>query len=108
MAAREKIALSRLTWHSREVVVLCANFATQWYKNHKRRAITIKDSLNLLTILKKSGSEMFLSFLTEKPLSPAYVPFAEHAGNMGIELGMPNAWDWGPEKVDRVRPICLG
>ena len=72
----------------------------------ERRAITIKDSLNLLDDFKEIGVRgVSLISDGESTLSPAYVPFIEHAGNIGIDVGnATNAWDWGPEKVDRVLP----
>jgi len=72
----------------------------------ERRAITIKDSLNLLDDFKEIGVRgVSLISDGESTLSPAYVPFIEHAGDIGIDVGnATNAWDWGPEKVDRVLP----
>ena len=72
----------------------------------ERRAITIRDSLNLLDDFKEIGVRgVSLISDGESTLSPAYVPFVEHAGNIGIDVGnATNAWDWGPEKVDRVLP----
>ena len=41
----------------------------------------------------------------ESTLSPAYVPFIQHAANVGIDVGnATNAWDWNPEKIDQVLP----
>ncbi len=72
----------------------------------ERRAITINDSLNLLDDFKEIGVRgVSLISDGESTLSPAYVPFIEHAGEIGIDVGnATNAWDWGPEKVDRVLP----
>ena len=72
----------------------------------ERRAVTIKDSLNLLDDFKTIGVKA-VSLISdgESSLSPAYVPFIEHAGNIGIDIGnATNAWDWGPEKIERVLP----
>lgn len=72
----------------------------------ERRSITIKDSLYLLDDFKEIGVKA-VSLISdgESTLSPAYVPFIEHAGDIGIDVGnATNAWDWGPEKVDRVLP----
>lgn len=72
----------------------------------ERRAITTKDSLNLLDDFKEIGVRgVSLISDGESTLSRAYIPFIEHAGNIGIDVGnATNAWDWGPEKVDRVLP----
>jgi MoaA/NifB/PqqE/SkfB family radical SAM enzyme len=72
----------------------------------ERRAITIKDSLYLLDDFKDIGVRgVSLISDGESTLSPAYIPFIEHAGDIGIDVGnATNAWDWGPEKVDRVLP----
>ena len=38
-------------------------------------------------------------------LSKAYVPFIEHAADLGIDIGnATNGWLFGPEKSERVLP----
>ena len=75
-------------------------------ESQERRSITVKDSLNLLDDFKEIGVRgVSLISDGESTLSPAYVPFIEHAADIGIDVGnATNAWDWGPEKVDRILP----
>ena len=41
----------------------------------------------------------------ESTLSKAYVPFIQHAANIGINVGnATNGWEWDPEKIDQVLP----
>jgi len=41
----------------------------------------------------------------ESTLSKAYVPFIQHAAELGIDVGnATNAWEWEPEKIDQVLP----
>jgi MoaA/NifB/PqqE/SkfB family radical SAM enzyme len=41
----------------------------------------------------------------ESTLSPAYVPFIQHAAKSGIDVGnATNAWEWQPEKIEEVLP----
>jgi len=41
----------------------------------------------------------------ESTLSKAYVPFIQHAAELGIDVGnATNAWEWGPEKIEQVLP----
>ena len=41
----------------------------------------------------------------ESTLSPSYVPFINHAAQVGIDVGnATNAWNWGPEIVNEVLP----
>jgi MoaA/NifB/PqqE/SkfB family radical SAM enzyme len=41
----------------------------------------------------------------ESTLSPAYVPFIQHAAKSGIDVGnATNAWEWEPEKIEEALP----
>ncbi len=41
----------------------------------------------------------------ESTLSKAYVPFVEHAHELGIDVGnATNGWEWPPETIERVLP----
>ena len=41
----------------------------------------------------------------EKVLYHTYVPFIEHASEVGIDVGnATNAWDWNEEKIERILP----
>jgi len=42
----------------------------------------------------------------ESTLSKAYVPFIQHAAQIGIDVGnATNGWEWEPEKIDQVLPF---
>jgi MoaA/NifB/PqqE/SkfB family radical SAM enzyme len=72
----------------------------------ERKPITILDSKNLLDDFAEIGVKA-VSLISdgESTLSPAYVPFIQHASNIGIDVGnATNAWDWSEEKVDQVLP----
>ena len=72
----------------------------------ERKAITISDSKFLLDDFAELGVKgVSLISDGESTLSPAYVPFIQHASNVGIDVGnATNAWDWSPEKIDQVLP----
>lgn len=41
----------------------------------------------------------------ESTLSKAYVPFIQHASNLGIDVGnATNGWEWKPDKIEQVLP----
>lgn len=41
----------------------------------------------------------------ESTLAKSYIPFIEHAAQLGIDVAnATNAWDWGPEKIEQVLP----
>ncbi|OUU53445.1 MAG: radical SAM protein [Pelagibacteraceae bacterium TMED65] len=72
----------------------------------ERKAITILDSKNLLDDFAEIGVKgVSLISDGESTLSPAYVPFIQHASGLGIDVGnATNAWDWSEEKVNDVLP----
>ncbi|WP_231906116.1 radical SAM protein [Prochlorococcus sp. MIT 1306] len=72
----------------------------------ERKAIKVKDALNLLDDFAEIGVKgVSLISDGESTLSPAYVPFIQHAGNVGIDVGnATNAWDWDEEKIEKVLP----
>ena len=72
----------------------------------ERSAIKKVDALNLLDDFSEIGVKA-VSLISdgESTLSPAYVPFIEHASSLGIDVGnATNAWDWNEEKINRVLP----
>ncbi len=72
----------------------------------ERSAIKTKDALNLLDDFAQIGVKA-VSLISdgESTLSPAYVPFINHASSLGIDVGnATNAWDWNKEKVNAVLP----
>jgi len=72
----------------------------------ERTPIKKADALNLLDDFAEIGVKA-VSLISdgESTLSPAYVPFIEHASTLGIDVGnATNAWDWDEEKINRVLP----
>ncbi len=72
----------------------------------ERPAISVKDSLNLLDDFAEIGVKA-VSLISdgESTLSPAYVPFIQHASSVGLDVGnATNAWDWDEEKVNKTLP----
>jgi MoaA/NifB/PqqE/SkfB family radical SAM enzyme len=73
----------------------------------ERSVIKTKDTLNLLDDFAKIGVKA-VSLISdgESTLSKAYVPFIQHARNVGIDVGnATNGWEWEPEKIDQVLPL---
>ncbi|WP_341880193.1 radical SAM protein [Synechococcus sp. UW140] len=91
---------------TRSCGAMCSFCYAMVQEPQERTPISIKHSLDLLDDFKSIGVKA-VSLISdgESTLSPSYVPFIEHAGNIGIDVGnATNAWEWGPEKVDRVLP----
>ena len=72
----------------------------------ERASIKTKESLNLLDDFAEVGVKgVSLISDGESTLSKAYVPFIQHANNIGIDIGnATNGWEWEPEKIDQVLP----
>ena len=70
----------------------------------ERQTIKEKEALNLLDDFKEVGVKgVSLISDGESTLSKAYVPFIQHASNIGIDVGnATNAWEWEADKVDQV------
>lgn len=72
----------------------------------ERSTIKVKSALDLLDDFADIGVRS-VSLISdgESTLSKAYVPFIQHASNIGIDVGnATNGWEWGPEKIDQVLP----
>jgi MoaA/NifB/PqqE/SkfB family radical SAM enzyme len=72
----------------------------------ERATIKTKDALNLLDDFSEIGVKA-VSLISdgESTLSKAYVPFIQHASNIGIDVGnATNGWEFEKEKVDQVLP----
>lgn len=72
----------------------------------ERSSISIDSSLRLLDDFKEIGVKS-VSLISdgESTLSKAYVPFIQHAADLGLDVGnATNAWEWGPEKIEAVLP----
>ena len=72
----------------------------------KRHGIKTHHALNLLDDFSEIGVRgVSLVSDGESTLSKAYVPFVQHAAELGISVGnATNAWEWGPEKSEQVLP----
>ena len=72
----------------------------------ERSSIKEKDALNLLDDFAEVGVKgVSLISDGESTLSKTYVPFIQHASNLGIDVGnATNGWEWGPEKIEQVLP----
>jgi MoaA/NifB/PqqE/SkfB family radical SAM enzyme len=72
----------------------------------KRHGIKTHHALNLLDDFAEVGVRgVSLVSDGESTLSKAYVPFVQHAAELGINVGnATNAWEWGPEKSEEVLP----
>jgi MoaA/NifB/PqqE/SkfB family radical SAM enzyme len=71
-----------------------------------RHGIKTEHALNLLDDFAEIGVKA-VSLVSdgESTLSKAYVPFIEHASDLGIDIGnATNGWLFGPEKSERVLP----
>lgn len=72
----------------------------------ERANIKTKEALNLLDDFAEVGIKA-VSLVSdgESTLSKAYVPFIQHASNIGIDVGnATNGWEFEQEKVDQVLP----
>jgi MoaA/NifB/PqqE/SkfB family radical SAM enzyme len=72
----------------------------------ERSAIKPKQALELIDDFAEIGVRgVSLISDGESTLSKAYVPFIEHAANVGIDVGnATNGWEWDPEKIEQVLP----
>jgi MoaA/NifB/PqqE/SkfB family radical SAM enzyme len=75
-------------------------------ESQARSSIKTLDALNLLDDFAEIGvRSVSLVSDGESTLSRAYVPFIQHAANIGIDVGnATNAWEWEPEKIEQVLP----
>ena len=72
----------------------------------ERANVKVNEALNLLDDFKEIGVKA-VSLISdgESTLSKAYVPFIQHAANIGIDVGnATNGWEWEEEKIDQVLP----
>jgi MoaA/NifB/PqqE/SkfB family radical SAM enzyme len=73
----------------------------------ERASIKTKEALDLLDDFAEIGIKA-VSLISdgESTLSKAYVPFIQHAANIGIDVGnATNGWEWEPKKIDQVLPF---
>jgi MoaA/NifB/PqqE/SkfB family radical SAM enzyme len=91
---------------TRACSAMCSFCYAMMQESQARSSIKVPHALNLLDDFAEIGiRSVSLVSDGESTLSPAYVPFIQHAATLGIDVGnATNAWEWGPEKVDSILP----
>lgn len=91
---------------TRACSAMCSFCYAMMQESQARSSIKVSHALNLLDDFAEVGiRSVSLVSDGESTLSPAYVPFIQHASSLGIDVGnATNAWEWGPEKVDAILP----
>jgi MoaA/NifB/PqqE/SkfB family radical SAM enzyme len=85
---------------------MCAFCYAMVQEPQERSSVKVDSSLSLLDDFKSIGVKS-VSLISdgESTISKSYVPFIQHASNLGIDVGnATNAWEWGPEKIEAVLP----
>lgn len=85
---------------------MCSFCYAMMQESQARHSITTKNALELLDDFAEIGvRSVSLVSDGESTLSKAYVPFIQHAANIGIDVGnATNAWEWEPDKIEQVLP----
>lgn len=85
---------------------MCSFCYAMMQESQARSSIKIQHALNLLDDFAAIGiRSVSLVSDGESTLSNAYVPFIQHAAELGIDVGnATNAWEWEPEKIEQVLP----
>lgn len=85
---------------------MCVFCYAMMQESQNRSSIKVKKALELVDDFARIGvRSVSLVSDGESTLSPAYVPFIEHAAQLGIDVGnATNAWEWEPEKIEQVLP----
>lgn len=85
---------------------MCTFCYAMMQESQARSSIKTVDALNLLDDFSSIGiRSVSLVSDGESTLSKAYVPFIQHAAELGIDVGnATNAWEWEPEKIEQVLP----
>jgi len=91
---------------TRSCGAMCSFCYAMMQEPQERSSIKVEHSLNLLDDFAEIGVKgVSLISDGESTLSKSYVPFIQHAHNVGINIGnATNAWEWEPEKIDQVLP----
>ena len=91
---------------TRACSAMCSFCYAMMQESQARSSIKTKDALNLVDDFSNIGiRSVSLVSDGESTLSPAYIPFIQHAYNLGIDVGnATNAWEWEPEKIEQVLP----
>ena len=85
---------------TRSCGAMCSFCYAMVQEPHERTAIKTEHALNLLDDFAEIGVRgVSLISDGESTLSKAYVPFIQHAKEVGIDVGnATNGWEWKPEK----------
>lgn len=85
---------------------MCSFCYAMMQESQARSSVKVDQSLRLLDDFSKIGiKSVSLVSDGESTLAKAYVPFIQHAHQLGIDVGnATNAWEWGPEKIEQVLP----
>jgi MoaA/NifB/PqqE/SkfB family radical SAM enzyme len=85
---------------------MCSFCYAMMQESQVRSSIKVDQSLKLLDDFSKIGvRSVSLVSDGESTLAKAYVPFIQHAYELGIDVGnATNAWEWEPEKIEQVLP----
>ena len=85
---------------------MCSFCYAMMQEPQERRGIKTDHILHLLDDFAEIGVKgVSLVSDGESTLSKAYVPFIQHAANVGIDVGnATNGWEWEPDKIDQVLP----
>lgn len=91
---------------TRACSAMCTFCYAMMQESQARSSIKVAHALNLLDDFAEIGvRSVSLVSDGESTLSRAYVPFIQHAAELGIDVGnATNAWEWEPEKIDQVLP----
>jgi MoaA/NifB/PqqE/SkfB family radical SAM enzyme len=91
---------------TRACSAMCTFCYAMMQESQVRSSISTKKALELVDDFSKVGiRSVSLVSDGESTLSPAYVPFIQHAHAAGIDVGNgTNAWEWEPEKIEQVLP----
>jgi len=85
---------------------MCSFCYAMMQESQARSSIKTVHALNLVDDFAAIGiRSVSLVSDGESTLSKAYVPFIQHAAELGIDVGSAtNAWEWEPEKIEQVLP----
>ncbi len=91
---------------TRACSAMCSFCYAMMQESQARSSIKTAHALNLLDDFAAIGvRSVSLVSDGESTLSPAYVPFIQHAAKLGIDVGnATNAWEWEPDKIEQVLP----
>ena len=85
---------------------MCSFCYAMMQEPQERHTIKVKDALDLVDDFKEIGVRgVSLISDGESTLSKAYVPFIQHASEVGIDVGnATNGWEFNEDKIEEVLP----